>query len=141
MWAATAPSLWHSGGAAGRSCWWMFFRVAIVQPMSHTSLDQIRDTIVSELEDSGLDIEITTQNANGDGAALNTILSNCKAEGVDLVVPIATSTAQTAKAVYDGTDTPLVFAAVSDPDAAGLTGAGSSWGRRTSPGRRTTGGL
>ncbi len=59
----------------------------------------------------------------------------------DLVVPIATSTAQTAKAVYDGTETPLVFAAVSDPDAAGLTGAGSSWGRRTSPGRRTTGGL
>ena len=32
------------------------------------------------------------------------------------------STAQSAKAVFDGTDTPIVFAAVSDPAAAGLTG-------------------
>lgn len=99
-------------------------RVAIVQPMSHTSLDQIRDTIVSSLESSGKNIEITTENANGDSTALSTILSNCKAKGVDLVVPIATSTAQSAKAVFDGDSTPIVFAAVSDPVAAGLTGEG-----------------
>lgn len=98
------------------------YRIAIVQPMSHTSLDQIRDTIVSELEASGKSVEITTENANGDSTALSTILSNCKAEGVDLVVPIATSTAQSAKAVFDGDGTPIVFAAVSDPAAAGLTG-------------------
>ena len=98
------------------------YRIAIVQPMSHTSLDQIRDTIVSELEASGKSVEITTENANGDSTALSTILSNCRAEGVDLVVPIATSTAQSAKAVFDGDGTPIVFAAVSDPAAAGLTG-------------------
>ena len=98
------------------------YRIAIVQPMSHTSLDQIRDTIVSELEASGKSVEITTENANGDSTALSTILSNCKAEGVDLVVPIATSTAQSAKTVFDGDSTPIVFAAVSDPTAAGLTG-------------------
>ena len=98
------------------------YRIAIVQPMSHTSLDQIRDTIVSALEASGKSVEITTENANGDSTALSTILSNCKAEGVDLVVPIATSTAQSAKAVFDGDGTPIVFAAVSDPAAAGLTG-------------------
>ena len=98
------------------------YRIAIVQPMSHTSLDQIRDTIVSELEASGKSVEITTENANGDSTALSTILSNCKAEGVDLVVPLATSTAQSAQAVFDGDGTPIVFAAVSDPAAAGLTG-------------------
>lgn len=98
------------------------YKVAIVQPMSHTSLDQIRDTIVSRLEASGKNIEIATENANGDSTALSTILSNCKAQGVDLVVPIATSTAQSAKAVFDGDGTPIVFAAVSDPTAAGLTG-------------------
>ena len=38
------------------------------------------------------------------------------------MIPIATSTAQSAKAVFDGTGTPIVFAAVSDPAAAGLTG-------------------
>jgi putative ABC transport system substrate-binding protein len=97
--------------------------VAIVQPMSHTSLDQIRETIISELNASGRNIKIETGNANGDTSALNTILSNYEAEGVDLVVPIATSTAQSAKAVFEGTSTPIVFAAVSDPAAAGLTGA------------------
>ena len=97
-------------------------RIAIVQPMSHTSLDQIRDTIAQRFNDSGRDIQITFENANNDSTALNTILSNCKAEGVDLVIPIATSTAQSAKTVFDGEDTPIVFAAVSDPTAAGLTG-------------------
>ena len=99
-------------------------KVAIVQPMTHTSLDQIRDTVVSELEASGLDLEIETYNANGDTSALTTILSNIASESVDLVIPIATSTAQTAKMVFEGTGTPIIFAAVSDPEAAGLTGEG-----------------
>lgn len=98
------------------------YKIAIVQPMSHTSLDQIRDTIVESLNNSGRNVSITTENANGDSTALATILNNCKAEGVDLVIPIATSTAQSAKAVFDGDGTPIVFAAVSDPTAAGLTG-------------------
>ena len=97
-------------------------RIAIVQPMSHTSLDQIRDTIVSELQASGLDLEIETLNANGDTSALATILQNVKSKGVDIVVPIATPTAQSAKSVFDGDGTPIVFAAVSNPVAAGLTG-------------------
>lgn len=98
------------------------YRITIVQPMSHTSLDQIRDTIVAELGNSSRNIVIDTKNANGDSTALGTIMENCKAEGVDLVIPIATSTAQSAKAVFEGTDTPIIFAAVSDPGAAGLTG-------------------
>lgn len=98
------------------------YRVAIVQPLSHTSLNQIRDTIEAKLNASGKNIEVSTANANNDTAALATILSNIKAEGVDLVVPIATSTAQSAKTVFDGDTTPIVFAAVSDPTAAGLTG-------------------
>jgi len=116
----SAPSGTASSGSAASAQ--ETYKVAIVQPMSHTSLDQIRDTIVSKLEASGKSIEIATENANGDSTALSTILSNCKAEGVDLVVPIATSTAQSAKTVFDGDSTPIVFAAVSDPTAAGLTG-------------------
>lgn len=96
--------------------------VAIVQPMSHTSLDQIRDTIEQKLNESGKNIEIVLGNANNDSTALSVILSNYKADGVDLVIPIATSTAQSAKTVFDGDDIPIVFAAVSDPVAAGLTG-------------------
>lgn len=100
-------------------------KVAIVQPMSHTSLDQIRDTIVTRLDASGLNLEINSLNANGDTSALATILQNVKSQGVDIVIPIATPTAQSAKSVFDGDGTPIVFAAVSDPVAAGLTGEDS----------------
>jgi putative ABC transport system substrate-binding protein len=100
-------------------------RVAIVQPMSHKSLDQIRDTIVAELKASGRNFEIVTQDAHGDTSSLATIFQNDKNKGVDIVVPIATPSAQSAKSVFGGTKTPIVFAAVSDPVAAGLTGEDS----------------
>ena len=100
-------------------------RIAIVQPMSHSSLDQIRDTIVAELKASGRGIEIVTQNANGDTSSLATIYQNIRNKGVDIVVPIATPSAQSAKSVFGGTRTPIIFAAVSNPVAAGLTGEDS----------------
>ena len=97
-------------------------RVAVVQPLTHTSLNQIRDTIIAELEASGIEFEIVTRNAEGDSAALSTILENIRSDGVDILVPIATNTAQSAKMVFDDAGVPVVFAAVSDPVAAGLTG-------------------
>lgn len=100
-------------------------RVAIVQPMSHKSLDQIRDTIVAELKTSGRNFEVVTQDAHGDTSSLATIYQNIKNKGVDIVVPIATPSAQSAKSVFGGTKTPIVFAAVSNPVAAGLTGEDS----------------
>lgn len=96
-------------------------RVALIQPMSHASLDQIHDTIVAQLKASGQNLEIVSLNANGETSTLATILNNEKAKGVDIVVPITTLSAQSAKTVFDGTETPIVFAAVSDPVAAGLT--------------------
>ena len=98
-------------------------RVAIVQPISHTSLDQIRDTIAAALEGSDIEFEIVLRNAERDTAALQTILENVKMEGVDILVPIAT--AQSAKVVFEDGQIPVVFAAVSDPVAAGLTGEDS----------------
>jgi putative tryptophan/tyrosine transport system substrate-binding protein len=106
-----------SGAASGAK-----IRVAIVQPMSHKSLDQIRDTIVAELKATGRDFEIVAQDAHGDTSSLATIFQNIKGKGVDIVVPIATPSAQSAKSVFGGTKTPIIFAAVSDPVAAGLTG-------------------
>jgi putative ABC transport system substrate-binding protein len=97
-------------------------KVAIVQPMSHTSLDQIRDTIIAELGD---EFEIACHNANGDTSALNTIFQNLKNQNTNILVPIATPAAQSAKTVFEGSGTPIIFSAVSDPVAAGLTGEDS----------------
>jgi putative ABC transport system substrate-binding protein len=99
-------------------------KIAIVQPMEHTSLNQIRDTIVSELKAKGYDeskAEIILRNANGDFSMLPTILNSLIADDVDIIIPIATSTAQAAAAATGSI--PIVFAAVSDPIAAGLVTA------------------
>ena len=100
-------------------------RISIVQPMSHKSLDQIRDTIVADLKASGRNFEIVTLDAHGDSSSLATIFQNEKSKGAGIVVPIATPSAQSAKSVFSGTKIPIVFAAVSNPVAAGLTGEDS----------------
>ena len=96
-------------------------KIAIVQPMEHTSLNEIRDTIVSELQAAGYDdskAEIILKNANGDASLLPSIFNSLIADNVDLLIPIATPSAQAAAAAT--TDIPIVFSAVSNPIDAGL---------------------
>lgn len=97
------------------------FKIAIIQPMEHLSLNEIRDTIVAELKALGYTddkAEIILKNANGDMSLLPSIYNNLIAEKVDIYVPIATPTAQAAKAAVS--DKPIIFSAVSDPVKAGL---------------------
>lgn len=96
------------------------YKIAIIQPVDHPSLNQIRDTIVSELDALGLGdkVEIELQNANGDATLLPTIMQDMIGSGVDMLVPIATGTAQAAMAAT--TTVPIVFSAVSNPVEAGL---------------------
>lgn len=96
------------------------YKIAIIQPVDHPSLNQIRDTIVSELDALGLGdkVEIELQNANGDATLLPTIMQDMIGDGVDMLVPIATNTAQAALAATN--TVPIVFSAVSNPVEAGL---------------------
>ncbi|MDF2542998.1 MAG: hypothetical protein K0S47_2716 [Herbinix sp.] len=96
------------------------FKIGIIQPMDHPSLNQIRETIISELDALGLGdkVEIDFQNSNGDATLLPTIMQDMIANEVDMLVPIATGTAQAAMAAT--TNVPIVFSAVSNPVAAGL---------------------
>lgn len=96
------------------------YKIGIIQPMDHPSLNQIKETIIEELNSLGLGdkIEIKFQNANGDNSLIPTIMQNMLNDQVDMLVPIATGTAQAAMAAT--TTTPIVFSAVSNPVAAGL---------------------
>lgn len=96
------------------------FKIGIVQPMDHPSLNTIKEAIVSELEADGMkdQVEIVFENANGDASLLPTIMQSLISDGVDMIVPIATNTAQAAAAAT--TTIPIVFAAVSNPVEAGL---------------------
>lgn len=95
-------------------------KIGIIQPIEHPSLNQIRESIISGLEEQGLKdkVEITYKDAQGDPSNINTIISQYVGENMDIIVPIATSTAQSAAAATG--DIPIVFAAVSYPVEAGL---------------------
>ena len=102
------------------------FNVAIVQQLDHASLDEIRTAIVAQLqaqaEEKGVKVNIQEFNGQNDATVLNQIGAQVVGDGVDLIIPIATLAAQCMVTAADGTDIPIVYAAISAPEAAGLTG-------------------
>ena len=102
------------------------FNVAIVQQLDHASLDEIRTAIVAQLqtlaEEKGVKVNIQEFNGQNDATVLNQIGAQVVGDGVDVIIPIATLAAQCMVTAADGTDIPIVYAAISDPEAAGLTG-------------------
>ena len=101
-------------------------KVAIVQQLDHSSLDEIRTAIEAQLKalaaEKGMTVEITYDNGQNDASMLNQIGTQVVADGVDMIIPIATTAAQCMVTAADGTDIPVVYAAISDPEGAGLTG-------------------
>ena len=95
-------------------------KVAIVQQLDHASLDEIRVAIEAEFTDAKY--EVKTFNGQNDASVLNQIGAEVVADGYDIIIPIATTAAQCMVTAADGTDIPIVFAASSDPESAGLTG-------------------
>ena len=102
------------------------YTVAIVQQMDHASLDEIRNAITAELQaaaaEKGIAIEIEEFNGQNDATVLNQIGAQVVGDKVDMIIPIATLAAQCMVTAADGTGIPVVYAAISDPETAGLTG-------------------
>ena len=100
-------------------------KVAIVQQLDHSSLNEIRDAVEAELlakgEELGLNIQCKSFNGQNDGSVLSQIGAQVISGGYDLIIPIATQAAQSMVLAADG-NIPVVYAAVSDPEGAGLTG-------------------
>jgi len=94
--------------------------IGILQPMDHPSLNTIRETIISEINEMGLGdtIEIDYKNANGDASTMVSIAAQFVGNKVDMIIPIGTNAAQTTAAATK--DIPIIFAAVSYPVDAGL---------------------
>ena len=118
--AAEPSSGADSGMQAGKA-----YTVGILQQMEHTSLDEIREAVEAGLARGaaagGYTVEVVYKNAQGDPTAIRTIAEQFAAQGVDVIVPIATGAAQGAAAAAQ--DVPIVFSAVADPVAAGLVDA------------------
>ncbi len=96
--------------------------VGIVQIVEHPSLDTIRESILAQLASEGyVDGEtmiVDYQNAQNEQANLKTICQKFVSNNYDLIIAIATPSAQAA--LGETTEIPIIFSAVTDPLAAGL---------------------
>ena len=101
------------------------FKIAIVKQLDHASLDEIANAIAEELdviaEEKGVKIQYEIYSGQGEQSVLQQIGTQAVADEVDVIIPIATLAAQVMAAVAEDTQTPVVYAAISDPEAAELT--------------------
>jgi len=101
-------------------------RIAIVQQLDHSPLDEISDATTAQLEqiaaEKGLTIQVEHFNGQNDTSILAQIGADVASEGYDAIIPIATLAAQYAVTATEGKNIPIIYAAVSDPEGAGLTG-------------------
>jgi len=101
------------------------FKIGISQIVDHPALDASREGFIAALAENGFiegeNIEIEFQNAQGDIATAQTIASSFVADKKDMILAIATPTAQ---AAYNTTkEIPILITAVTDPLEAGLVKA------------------
>ncbi len=101
------------------------YKVAIVQQLDHSSLDEIRLAVEAELDakaaELGVEILYDEYNGQNDATVLGQIGTQVAEGGYDAVIPIATLAATT---MYNATNgaIPCVFAAISYPADADLVG-------------------
>ena len=104
------------------------FKVGIVNYVDHASLNQIVASVESRLDELGKEKGVTFDyadyyaNAQADQSNLNQIGADLVADGVDVIVAVATPTAATMLAAVEDTEIPVVYSAVTDPAAAGFDG-------------------
>ena len=123
---SAAESTAASSAAADSTADATTYKIAVVQQLDHASLDEIRTAIEAELDakaaEKGITIEYKDFNGQNDATTLNQIGTQVVSDGYDAVIPIATLAAQCMATACESTKTPVVYAAISDPAAADLTG-------------------
>lgn len=102
------------------------YKVAVIKQLDHASLDEIANAVTGELdalaEEKGIEIVYTVDSGNNDPTVLQQFGAQYVSDDVDVIIPIATLAAQTMYTSAEDSGIPVVFAAVSDPESAQLTG-------------------
>lgn len=110
-------------------------RIGVTQIVEHPALDAARKGFVDGLAEAGYvqgkNVEFDFQNAQGDMSLAQTIARKFVTNRVDLILAIATPTAQAA--AHATKDIPILVTAVTDPASAGLVKS------NTAPGTNVTG--
>lgn len=95
-------------------------KIGISQIVEHQALDSARKGFEKAIMDSGLDVDIEVQNAQGEFANSQLIANAFVKDEKDLILGISTPSAQS---IYNATkDIPILVTAVTDLESAGLVG-------------------
>lgn len=92
------------------------YRIGITQIVTHPSLDLVKSGFKKAFEEAGIKVEFDEKNAEGTIANATMIANNFKIDKKDLILGIATPSAQAlANSI---SDIPILFSAVTDPESA-----------------------
>lgn len=99
-------------------------RISISQFVEHPALNAVQKGFKDDLQEHGIAVDYKDYNANGNMGTAGQIATQIAAEAPDLIVAIATPTAQACAKSYEKAPqlakTPMLFTAITDPLAAGL---------------------
>lgn len=107
------------------------YKVGICNFVDDASLNQIVENIKNTLKAAETDtvkFEVLEDNCNANSVDMDQIIANFIAEEVDLMVGVATPVAIGMQAQTEDNQIPVVFAAVSDPEGAGLVNSNAAPG-------------
>lgn len=98
--------------------------IAVSQFVEHPALDAVLKGFQDELKDGGVDVDYKIYSAHGNMSVAYQIASQIVGDKPDMIVAIATPTAQACVKQYEKAPqlkgTPMLFTAITDPLAAGL---------------------
>lgn len=113
--------------------------IGVIQFMQHASLDEAYEGFVDGLAEAGYvegeNLTLNFQNASGEVSNCQQICDVFEHGNTDLVLAIATPAAQAAVNVFQETEVPVLFTAVTDAVGAGLVESNEA------PGKNVTGTL
>lgn len=97
-------------------------KVAILQYMPHSSLDNCTQGIKNALDEAGIEYDVQVGSSGSADTDCQSYAQQMIASNYDLIIAVATPAAMSAYSAVQNasSDTPVVFSAVSDPVAAGL---------------------
>jgi len=115
----------------------MKYKIGIAQLGTHDALDAAREGFIDQMEEEGFvegeNVDYIIRNAAFDSSNYATIAQYFVSADLDLIFSIATPITQACASAVEGTDIPVIFAAVTDPVTAGFA---ESW---EEPGGQVTG--
>ena len=97
-------------------------KYVIVKQLDHASIDEIAVAIENELKELDETADVEIYSGQNDQSTLMQIGKQAVTDGADVIIPIGTLAAQTMVVASEDTEIPVVYATISDPEAASLTG-------------------